>query len=65
VAKEDGKVHFGQPVDGELDVGASVSSGKACQVYEVRGSSPPFDGQVDKSTKLTISEVSGAKQPSS
>jgi hypothetical protein len=58
VAKEDGKVHYGQPIDDEVDVGANVAAAKPCEMYEIKGSNPPFDGHVDKSCKLTISEVS-------
>jgi hypothetical protein len=63
VAKEGGKVHYGQPIDDNVDVGAAVSAGDECQVYEIKGSNPPFDGQVDRSTKLTIAQVSPVHSP--
>jgi hypothetical protein len=63
IAKEDGKVHYGQPVDAEVDVGLAVYDGKDVKVYEIQGSNPPFDGMVDTETELTIATVSPSEMP--
>lgn len=63
IAKEDGKVHYGQPVNDQVDVGVAVHEGKDVQVYDVQGSDPPFDGMVNTKTKLTIATVSNSNLP--
>ncbi|KAM0755119.1 putative mitochondrion protein [Meredithblackwellia eburnea MCA 4105] len=57
VAKEDSKIHFGQAIDPEQDVGLAVEAGQDVKVHEVTGSSLPFEGTVDRNTTLTISEL--------
>ncbi|KAK4058562.1 hypothetical protein OIO90_000006 [Microbotryomycetes sp. JL221] len=57
IAREDGREHYGQPVDQDLDVGIAVYEGKDVITHEVTGDRLLFDGEVDPSSKLTIDRL--------
>lgn len=55
VAEEDGKVHYGQLVQEDLDIGLAIGRGDEVLAYEVRPD--PFTGQVDKTVVLSIAQL--------
>lgn len=58
IAAEDGKEHFGQPVDPELDVGLAVHKGDKVAVNPLSGADLPFDGTVQEKSVIHIAKVS-------
>ncbi|TKY86947.1 hypothetical protein EX895_003624 [Sporisorium graminicola] len=58
VAVEDGKEHFGQPVDDKADIGLLASKGNKIQAYEIVGDNVPFNGWVDIDTVYTVKKLS-------
>lgn len=57
ISAEDGQEHYGQPIDGNLDVGVAVHSGDKVAVNPLRGVDLPFDGIVEDKSVMHIAKV--------
>ncbi|PWN86761.1 fumarylacetoacetate hydrolase [Acaromyces ingoldii] len=57
VSAEDGQVHYGQPIEGDVDVGKAMEDGKRVKAHKIVGEKLPFDGQVDTKTVLTVQKL--------
>ncbi|UZJ53623.1 hypothetical protein CBS101457_002943 [Exobasidium rhododendri] len=55
IAKEDGKVHYGQPTQDNVDIGLALHRGEEVKAYEI--TPDPFTGQVNKSKVLHIDQL--------
>jgi len=56
VAKETSRVHIGEPIDANLDVGLAAHQGKTIKAYEIVGSALDTGAQVTK-TILTVKSL--------